>query len=198
MQLYFAIADHRRRGLAGSAAALRSLAFALVFALFADAAMAEPSAGAASELRPLRMEAGTWDADITFPAQEPGGKSSSAKGVQVNTLRSNGMWMLNEFSVDGTPYQGTGLWGWDGASKSYVGSWGDNNENRMRLDKGVWDESVQTMTWSSETIQSDGSRAPLSFTETFRGDVREFDMVLVGPKSGKRYPLVHMVFRRRA
>ena len=182
---------------------MRRLLLALVPCLTLICAVAEaqtpsgPISGSAPELKPLVMEAGTWDADITFPAQKPGAEPTRAKGVQVNSLRSNGMWMLNEFSVDGTPYQGTGLWGWDSATKSYVGTWGDNNENRMRMDKGVWDEATQTMTWTSEMVQADGQHIPLRFTEAFKGDTRVFDMNAVHPRTGALIPLVHIEFHRR-
>ena len=46
---------------------------------------------------PIRMEAGTSDADVTFYADDkPNGK---AKGVQVNTLLANGHWITNEFKI---------------------------------------------------------------------------------------------------
>ena len=169
--------------------------------VWAAAAVAQtppgPLGAGAPELKPLALEAGTWDADITFPPAAEGGAPTHAKGVQVNTLRSNGMWMLNEFSVDGTPYEGTGLWGWDSATRSYVGTWGDNNENRLRLDRGAWDEATQTLTWTSEMVQADGQHIPLRFTETFRGDLRIFDMTALHPKTGAPIPLVHIEFHRR-
>ncbi len=145
----------------------------------------------------LALEAGTWDADITFPSREPGKPDGKAKGVQVNTLRSNGMWMLNQFSVEGTPYEGTGLWGYDPKTGKYRGIWADNNEHRIRVDEGTWDPGTQTMTWTAEMVQADGSVAPLRFTEAFKGDVRTFHMVAIGPKSGKEFPLLDITFTRR-
>lgn len=146
-------------------------------------------------LRPLALEVGVWDADITFPSGKEGVPPTKAKGVQVNTLHSNGMWMLNAFHVEGTPYEGTGFWGWDASSQSYKGVWGDNNEHRIRQDTGVWDEANQTMNWTSTLVQA-GKAFPLRFKEVFKGDTRTFDMVVINGK-GEEQSLVSMVFTKR-
>jgi hypothetical protein len=149
------------------------------------------------DLTPLAAEAGVWDAEVTFPGRG-GQPDQHARGVQTNRLRSNGMWMLNEFSVDGTPYQGTGVWGWDSATRSYVGVWVDNNEHRVRHDKGVWNAAARRMDWTSEMVQADGKTIPLKFTETWETtERRRFHMVAVSPMTGEEIPLVEIVFTRR-
>ncbi|HYE50535.1 MAG TPA: DUF1579 family protein [Azospirillaceae bacterium] len=173
-------------------------ALALGASLFCGtAAIAQTLPATAPELKAMRLEAGTWDADITFPSREAGKPDGKAKGVQVNTLKSGGMWIVNEFQVEGTPYQGTGLWGYDPKQGKYIGIWADNNEHRIRRDLGTWDEATQTMTWTAELHQADGSIAPLRFTEKFEGEKRTFHMIAIGPKTGKEVPLLHIVFTRR-
>jgi len=169
---------------------------ALGLATLTQAPAQEP-ANAPPELQVLKLEEGVWDADITFPPAKPDDPPGKAKGVQVNTLKSDGRWMQNEFQVDGTPYQGTGLWGWDPIQGKYIGIWVDNNDHRIRHDTGTFDPATATMTWTAEMVQADGSVAPLRFTEQFKGDTRIFDMVAIGPKSGKEFPLLTIVFTRR-
>ena len=62
--------------------------------------------------------------------------------MQVNELRPAGMWMLNKFSIDGTPNEGTGVWGFDRVTGRYSGIWTDNNDNQIRVDDGRRDAST--------------------------------------------------------
>ncbi|MDP9422225.1 MAG: DUF1579 domain-containing protein [Pseudomonadota bacterium] len=144
----------------------------------------------------LAMEAGTWDADITFPSNEAGKPDSKAKGVQVNRLRSGGKWIINEFSVEGSPYEGTGVWGYDRTKGRFSGIWVDNNDRQIRLDDGRWDAATKTMTWSANMAQPDGAWMRLLFTEKFEGNIRRFDMVALTRRG--EVPLVRMVFTKRA
>jgi hypothetical protein len=122
-------------------------------------------------------------------------RQAEGQGVQINRLRSGGMWIINEFSVAGTPYEGTGIWGYDRASGRYSGIWTDNNDQKIRLDDGRWDPATRTMTWSADVAQPDGRHARYLFTEEFKGDTRLFNMVALTRKG--EVPLVSMVFTRR-
>jgi hypothetical protein len=143
----------------------------------------------------MAMEAGTWDADITFPSNEAGKPDRKARGVQVNELRSGGLWMLNRFSIDGMPYEGTGVWGYDRVTGRYSGVWTDNNDSQMRMDDGRWDEATKTMTWTADMAQPDGRHTRLLLTEEFRGETRNFRIVALTRKG--EVPLVSMIFTRR-
>lgn len=179
----------------------------LVTALFAAAAAvapiqaqqpiaeAAPTITAETAKSILAMEAGVWDADITFPSNEAGKPDGKGKGVQDNRLRSGGMWILNLFSVEGTPYEGTGVWGFDRTKGRFSGIWVDNNDQQFRFDDGRWDPATQTMTWSANMVQPGGAWMRMLFTEKFEGKVRRFDMVALTRKG--EVPLVHIVFTRR-
>ena len=161
--------------------------------LHAEEAPAQLNAESAKTI--LAMEEGTWDADISFPSNEPGKPDEKAKGVQVNRLRSGGMWIINEFSVVGTPYEGTGIWGFDWTKGRFSGIWVDNNDQQIRMDDGRWDEANKTMTWSANLAQPNGAWMRLLFTEKFEGPVRRFEMVALTRKG--EVPLVRMQFTKR-
>jgi Protein of unknown function (DUF1579) len=150
---------------------------------------------AESARRIIAMEAGTWDADITFPSNDASKPDQKAKGVQVNRLRSGGTWMLNEFAVDGTPYEGTGVWGFDRTTGRFSGIWTDNNDQQIRLDDGRWDPATQTLTWTAKMIQPGGGWMVTVASERFMGDKRSFDMVALSRNGA--VPLVRMLFTRR-
>ena len=162
----------------------------------AEPAAAQAAAPARQGLEPMAMEAGIWDADITFPSNDPAKPDGKAKGVQVNRLRSGGLWIINEFAVDGTPYEGTGVWGYDRSTGRYSGIWVDNNDQTIRLDDGRWDPATQTMIWSANSADPQGRYTRLLFTEKFEGNVRRFDMVALTRKG--EVPLVRMLFTKRA
>ena len=169
---------------------------------FAAALLLAPAAAVAQAPEPpkgldvMAMHAGTWDADITFPSQDPAKPDGKAKGVIKTTLRSNGTVVLDEFSVDGTPYQGTGMWGYDRATGRYTGVWQDNNDQHMRIDDGMWNAAKKTMTWSSDTVTAGGGHMVTVMTTTFESDtVRTFENVALTRKG--QVPLVRIRFTKR-
>lgn len=143
----------------------------------------------------IALEAGTWDADINFASGDSSKPDQKASGVQVNRLRSGGLWMLNEFAVDGTPYEGTGVWGVDRTTGRFSGIWTDNNDQQIRLDDGRWDPATQTLTWTAKMVQPGGGWQATVATEKFMGDKRSFDMVALSRKGA--VPLVRMLFTKR-
>lgn len=171
---------------------------ALIAISDAAARAQQPAAAPAPAFDPrgvMAMEAGTWDAAITFPTQEAGVPARTARGVQVNELRSGGMWMLNRFSVEGTPYEGTGVWGADRTTGRFSGIWVDNNDAQIRMDDGRWDGETLTLTWTADMVQPDGRHLRLLTTEIFNGDRRDFRVVALTRRG--EVPLVEIVFTRR-
>lgn len=156
---------------------------------------AQPSVPAFDPAAVVALEAGTWDAAITFPPREPGAAPTTARGVQVNEPRSGGMWMLNRFSVEGTPYEGTGVWGYDRTTGRFSGIWVDNNDAQIRMDDGRWDAATRTMTWSADMVQPDGRHLRLIATSTFSGNARTYRSAAL-TRAGE-VPLVEIVFTRR-
>ncbi|MBW8313114.1 MAG: DUF1579 domain-containing protein [Rhizobium sp.] len=149
---------------------------------------------------PLAMEAGTWDAQVTF--YENGQPSGSARGVQVNTLLANDHWVTNDFTIPATgefpAYQGHGVWGYDPVAGTYVNTWVDTNDRTVRTDYGYWHAPEQTMVWSSKQSDGNGHFVDYRFTEEFRGDTRVFTAWQLGVVKPSQHLLLKIEFTRRA
>jgi hypothetical protein len=148
---------------------------------------------------PVQLEAGTWDADVTFyEGDQPSGQ---ARGVQVNALLANGHWITNEFRIPATgkfpPYQGHGVWGWDPVAKTYVNTWVDTNDLGVRTDYGFWQPKEQVMTWSSKQNDGKGHFVDYRMVEEFKGTTRVFTVYQLGIVKPNPHPLVKIVFTRR-
>ena len=170
---------------------------ALVYPWFAGNSAAAAPADAI--YAPLVMEAGTWDADVTFYEDDKPG--SKTKGVQVNTLLANGHWIVNEFKIPASEkfpaYEGHGIWGYDPVAKTYVDTWVDTNDLAVRTDYGFWYEPEKTMIWSSKQNDGQGHFVDYRMTEEFKGDTRIFTVYQLGLAKPKEHPLLKIVFTRR-
>ena len=171
----------------------------LIAALAAPVALAADDAPSADVHAPVAMEAGTWDADITYYKDDK--PSGTAKGVQVNTLLANGHWITNDFRIPANngfpPYQGHGVWGYDPAAKTYVDTWVDTNDMSVRTDYGYWQPNERTMVWSSKQNDGKGHFIDYRMVEEFQGDTRVFTIYQLGIARPNPHPLVRIVFTRR-
>ncbi len=165
----------------------------------AGAAQAAPASLPDSTYAPLRMEEGTWDADVTF--YEDDKPSGRAAGVQVNTFLANRHWMINDFKIPATDkfpaYEGHGIWGFDPVAKTYVNTWVDTNDLAVRTDYGYWHEPEKTMVWSTKQNDGQGHFVDYRITEEFKGDTRVFTFYQLGLAKPNPHPLVKIVFTKR-
>ena len=176
---------------------------AMTCALACSSALAVAQAAAPaipdSIYAPLRMEEGTWDAEVTFYENDK--PSGHAKGVQINTFLANRHWMVNEFRIPGDgkfpPYEGHGTWGYDPVAKTYVNTWIDTNDLAVRTDYGFWYDDEKTMVWSTKQNDGNGHFVDYRSTEEFKGDTRIFTVSQLGLAKPNPHPLVKIVFTRR-
>jgi hypothetical protein len=159
--------------------------------------VAQPIAGRriADPREVIALEEGVWDALITSPSSTAGGKPKTVTGVQINELRSGGMWMLNRMSANGGTYEGTGIWGYDATTGRYLGAWADNGIARIRMDDGTWDPDTNTMTWTAEAERPNGKRLRMRAVSTFNGNTRTYRSF--AQTDAGEIPLSTVVFTRR-
>ncbi len=179
-----------------SSRSIPTLVLALVTAV---PALAASSPNPDELYAPLRLEEGTWDADVTF--YEDNKPSGRATGVQVNTLLANGHWIVNDFRIPASgslpPYQGHGVWGYDPVARTYVNTWVDTNDRTVRTDYGFWHAKEQTMVWSSKQSDGEGHFVDYRMTEEFKGDTRIFTVHQLAMVKPNPYQLLRIVFTRR-
>lgn len=175
----------------------RGAALAALSLLAASGAAAQPvGKGKITDPRDvIALEAGVWDAVISSPAPSSGRTPATITGVQVNELRSGGLWMLNRMSVNGGAYEGTGIWGYEPKTGRYSGAWADNGNTRIRMDDGSWDPETNTMTWTARVELPDGRVRQMRATSTFVGNTRTYRAFAV--TDAGEVPLSIIVFTRR-
>lgn len=165
----------------------------------AETAGETPSAIAADVYLPMKLEEGTWDAEVTFyTADKPTGHDT---GVQINELLANGHWITNDFRIAASKefpaYQGHGVWGYDTVAKTYVDTWVDTNDLSVRTDYGFWQADTQTMTWSSKQSDGKGHFVDYRMIEEFKGDKRSLTIYQLGLANPIQHLLIKMDFTRR-
>ena len=179
----------------------KSALAALVASCLTVPVMAQPVPSTSIDIyAPMAMEAGTWDADVTFYDGEK--QNGKAKGLQVNKLLVNRHWVTNEFTIPATDsfpaYEGHGVWGYDPVAKTYVNTWVDTNDVAVRTDYGFWQSKEQLMTWSSKQSDGAGHFVDYRMTEEFKGSGRVLAVYQVGMAKFSLHPLVKIIFTRRA
>ena len=89
----------------------------------------------------LKTMVGYWDA-----VMEMGGQKSKAKAT-YKTICS-GMWIASDFEseLDGVPYQGHGMDGYDQLKKKYVGYWFDSMTSAHMAFEGNFDADHKVLT----------------------------------------------------
>jgi len=182
-----------RRAACAISIVLSSAVASLAFAADAPVLPAETYA-------PMAMEAGVWDAAITFYENDK--PAGTATGVQTNVLLANGHWVTNDFRIEAAgnlpAYHGHGVWGYDPVAKTYVDTWVDTNDLAVRTDYGHWQPKEQVMTWSAKQNDGKGHFIDYRMVEEFKGDTRIFTVYQLGIVTPNPHPLVRIVFTRRA
>ena len=176
-----------------------SVLFAPTASFSATKATDAPSAISDDVYLPMKLEAGVWDAQVTFfTAGKPSGHDT---GVQVNTLLANGHWITNDFRIASSKefpeYQGHGVWGYDSVAKTYVDTWVDTNDLSVRTDYGYWQADKQTMTWSTKQNDGNGHFVDYRMIEEFKGDKRTLTIYQLGLATPVEHLLIKMDFTRR-
>jgi hypothetical protein len=189
------------KGVALNAHAPARYAFALplLLAIAPIAAAQDAPTVPADTYAPMAMEAGTWDAAITF--YEGGKPSGTATGVQTNTLLANGHWVTNDFRIEGTAtmptYHGHGVWGYDPVARTYVDTWVDTNDLSVRTGYGYWQPKEQVMTWSAKQNDGKGHFIDYRLVQEYKGDTRVFSIYQLGIVAPNPHLLVRIEFTRR-
>ena len=176
---------------------MKKIAYAfLVLSLLGAAPRSAPPSGYAV----LKLEAGVWDADLSYVDAK--GKPVHQHAVQRNTLMANGLWMINDLYMPPIPpaghrYHGHGVWGYDAQRGMFTGIWVDAFYHTMRYDSGTFDPKTSTLYWTGEQSDGHGHMAHVRNLEHFEGRKRVFAMYYTSWRTGKESLCGTLTFTRR-
>ena len=155
--------------------------------------MPEPEVG--PELALLGKDVGAWSAEITVTPQ-PGAEPQSSTGLLIARLICGGRWLVTEFKNHTTGFEGHGIYGFNPATRRYVGTWVDDMRSNLYLGEGDWDEASRTLTfhWSA-ALPGGRSMTWREITTSISDSERVFRVVFPGP-DGHEFEMMHVRYRR--
>lgn len=132
------------------------------------------------EMKHLRADVGTWDAEIKFFGN-PNSPPEVSKGTETNFMLGD-YWLISHFkgTIMGMEFQGSSQTGYDPAKKKYVGAWVDSLSPYPMHLEGTWDEATKTMT--SHAVGKDplGNETKSKMVVVYNGDgSRTFTMYAI-------------------
>jgi hypothetical protein len=147
-----------------------------------------PAAG--PEHHVFEKDVGTWDGEITIRMH--GAPEQKSRGVMVNRLVCNGLWLVSEFHNETTDFDGHGLFGYDPQKKKYVGTWVDPMRTFLAPMEGTWDEATRTMTFVVD-------HAPMKWRESTQqvDDVTQVFRVFMAPPGAPEAEVMTATYKRR-
>jgi hypothetical protein len=97
----------------------------------------------------LAKDDGVWEEDITL-WMSPGAPPTKSTATVTNKMILGGRYQESRHvgSINGMPFEGMGLTGYDNAKKVFVSSWVDNMSTGIMNMEGVWDEKTKTATFT--------------------------------------------------
>jgi hypothetical protein len=148
----------------------------------------------------LKKDAGAWDATVEA-TMEPGAKPSVSKGVEVNTLIGDGLWLIQDFKGEfmGAPFQGHGVLGYDASKKKYVGTWVDSMSMGLNAIEGTYDPKTRTLSTTMEGPCPDGTVMKMRATNEWKdSDTRVSTMYSSAGPGGAESVMMKITYKRRS
>lgn len=170
----------------------KAIIAALLGSLTASVALAQDFAKPGPEHEKLKELEGTWDAVMDFSGQK-------SKATAVYKSICGGMWMQSDFQggVEGIPFQGHGLDGYDQNRKKYVGVWVDSLTSAPMNFEGDYEAGSKLLVMTGESLGKDGKPQKFKNTTEFKdNDHFTFRMYMVQP-DGKEQLSFTIEYSRR-
>ena len=155
--------------------------------------MADPAT--IPELALLHKDVGEWDATITV-IPTPGAPPQASTGRLVGRLISGGRWLVTDFKNYTTGFEGHGIYGYNAASKRYVGTWVDDMRTNIYVGEGEWDAAAKTMTYSWSAKMPNGQTMAWRETSQLVSDTEQVFRVLLPLPDGGEFEMMRAVYRR--
>lgn len=153
------------------------------------AAKAPQASPAAAEHKLLEKWAGNWDATVE------GG--STAKST--SKLVAGGLWLVTDYegSMDGTPFSGHEVKGYDPAKKKFVINWVDSVTTCFDLGEGDFDAKTNTLDVRMKSVGPDGAPRTWRQTDVWTdADTHVWTMYQPG-QDGKDMAVLKITYKRK-
>ena len=144
----------------------------------------------------LAMMAGTWDTSVKSYMEDPA-KPTETKGTSTFASIMDGRYLQEtaEGDFNGMPFHGMGVYGYDNAMKTYVGSWIDSMGTGIMSITGTSTDGGKTIHWKgSATNPMTGKPSAFrSVMHQVSDDEYHFEMYGVGMdgKMGKQMEITY-------
>ncbi|HSS20415.1 MAG TPA: DUF1579 family protein [Pyrinomonadaceae bacterium] len=149
------------------------------------------------ETQRLRFREGVWNVTMEFQPT-PRSEKMSMTGVQTNKL--SGPWLTSdlEATMNGRPFLGHGVNGYDPSKGKYVGIWVDSTRNYITRVEGTYDASGKIFTTTSMEKDARGANVPLTeVTETVDDNTEITTLWVPGEKKGEKFARIKLTYTRR-
>ena len=147
------------------------------------------------EFARLRKDIGEWDAEITVVPQ-PGAAPQASRGRLSGRLICGGRWLVTDFKNHTTGFEGHGIYGYNAASRLYVGTWVDDMRTNLYVGEGQWDEAAATMTYSWKATMPNGQAMTWRETSQVVSPDEQLFRVLFPLPDGSDFEMMRAVYRR--
>jgi hypothetical protein len=164
----------------------------------AMAEMMEKMAAPGPQHERLQKLAGQWIATVRW-TWDPSQAMQETKSTSVITTLMDGRYSqeVNAGEMQGRPFQGMGLTGYDNILKKYVSVWFDNMGTGFMTSQGTPDATGSVVNWTSEfTDAMTGKTKKCRLVTRFQDDDhRVFEMFDKGP-DGKEFKAMEITYER--
>jgi hypothetical protein len=137
---------------------------------------------APEEMKHLKAEVGTWNAEIRMYG-DPSGEPQVSKGTETNFMLGD-MWLISHFKGEmmGEKFEGSSQMGFNPDTKKYTGTWVDSMSPYAMSMEGSWDEKTKTLTQIGTGKDPSGNESKMKMTSVRKDDgSRLFTMFMQGP-----------------
>lgn len=146
----------------------------------------------------LAKFSGTWDGRIVEFSNPA--KPDTTKAVEVVGMTLNGLYQTTAFSgkVQGMPFEGRGITGYDNAKKIFVNSWIDNLSSGIISMTGSYDEKTKTLNLAGTQTNPVTGKDMSIRQEMIVVDDDSYTLVMYGTgPDGKEAKFMEGYFKRR-
>lgn len=163
------------------------------------AAQAPPMPKPGPEHEVLKMDVGTWDAEVEA-MQGPGAPPAKSKGVEVSTLGCGGLCLITDFKgeiMPGVSFQGHGLTVWDAHAKKYRGSWSDSTSMGLMVGESTWDAAAKKATGTMEGPDMTGQVVKMRSVVEYPSPTQRVMTAYAPGPDGKEMQVLKITYTKR-